>query len=247
MNIGTIISNLFETIFTAIFSFINQFLPMQFMLEDGRVSEFVNETYITLQMLVISGIFALLIGLVLGVLITITQKGGILENKIIYFILDKFINFFRSVPFVILISVLMGLSRWIVGTASGVEGMYIPLIFGTIPFFARQVESVLSEVDDGLIEASIAMGNSPLQIITRVYLRESIPGIIRSISITTISLIGLTAMAGQVGGGGLGSFAIRYGYNRGKVDATWTTVIVILLIVSAIQAIGNYLTRKTTH
>lgn len=247
MDIGAMISNFFEMILMAIFGFINQFISMDFMYNQQRVSEFVSEIYVTLQMLLVSGFFALLFGLLLGVMIMVTQKDGILENKIIYFMLDKFINFFRSVPFVILISVLMGLSRLIVGTASGVQGMYIPLIFGTIPFFARQVEASLSEIDKGLIEASIAMGDSPLQIITKVYLRESIPSIIRSISITMISLIGLTAMAGQVGGGGLGSFAIRYGYARGKVDATWATVVVILLMVSAIQALGNFLTRKTTH
>ncbi|WP_346780368.1 methionine ABC transporter permease [Breznakia sp. PFB2-8] len=201
----------------------------------------------TLKMLFFSGIFALIFGIIFGVLITVTKKDGILENKIIYFILDKFINFFRSIPFVILMALLVGASRLVMGTATGIKGTYIPLIFGTIPFFARQIESVLSEVDDGLIEASIAMGNTPMQIITRVYLKESIPGIIRSVSITLISLLGLTAMAGQVGGGGLGAFAIRHGYARGKVDATWSTVIIILLIVTAIQALGNYLTRKTTH
>lgn len=247
MNIGAMISNFFQFILMQILGFVNQFIPLEFMYDANRVKEFVEETYATLEMIFIPGIIALVLGSVLGILSVATKKGGILENRYVYFVLDKFINFFRSIPFVILIAMLMGLSRLFVGSVIGLKGMYVPLVFGTLPFFARQVESALAEVDEGLVEASVAMANTPFQIITRVYLKESIPGIIRGISITLISLIGLTAMAGQVGGGGLGNFAIRYGWERHKVDATWVTVFMILFMVTIIQAVGNYLEKKTTH
>lgn len=245
--IGSAISNFFQTVLMQIFGFINQFLSLDNMYNEAMVKEFVEAVYATLQMTIVPGIFALIFGMILGIISMVTRKGGIMENRIVYFIVDKFINFFRSVPFIILIALLIGVSRLVVGTIIGIEGMYIPLIFGTVPFFARQIESAMSEVDKGLIEASEAMGNSPLQIIVRVYLKESIPGIVRGITITLISLLGLTAMAGQVGGGGLGNFAIRYGWSRQMGDATWVTVIVILIIVTLIQVIGNYVEKKTTH
>jgi D-methionine transport system permease protein len=245
--IGSVISNFFQTVLMQVFGFINQFLSLDNMYNEAMVKEFVEAVFATLQMTFIPGFFALIFGVILGIISMVTKKNGIMENRVIYFIVDKFINFFRSVPFVILIALLLGLSTAIMGARTGVKGTYIPLIFGTMPFVARQIESAMSEVDKGLIEASEAMGNSPLQIIVRVYLKESIPGIARGITITLISLLGLTAMAGQVGGGGLGNFAIRYGWNRQMGDATWVTVIVILIIVTLIQVIGNYIEKKTTH
>lgn len=161
--------------------------------------------------------------------------------------LDKVINFFRSIPFIILLACLFPLTRAIMGTAIGVQGAIIPLIFGTVPFFARQIESALAEVSPGLIEAAQSMGSGPLGIIFRVYLKESIAPIARVTTITAISLIGLTAMAGAVGAGGLGDFAIRFGYQRNQVDATYASVIVIVLIVGIVQAIGNLIVRKATH
>lgn len=245
--IGANISNFMQTVLYEILGMFNQFLPLDNMYSEAMVKEFIEAVYATLQMTIVSGFFALIFGTILGIVSMVTRKDGILENRFVYFIVDKFINFFRSVPFIILIALLIGVSRLMVGTIIGIEGMYIPLIFGTLPFFARQIESAMSEVDKGLIEASEAMGNNPFEIIIRVYLRESIPGIIRGITITLISLLGLTAMAGQVGGGGLGNFAIRYGWSRQMGDATWITVIVILIIVTLIQFIGNYLEKKTTH
>ncbi|OCN03859.1 ABC transporter permease [Erysipelotrichaceae bacterium MTC7] len=220
---------------------------MEFMNNPIMIRGLVQATWETIWMLLISGSIALVLGLVVGVIVTVTNKDGLLENKVLYFIFDKFINFFRAVPFVILIPLMMGLSRLLVGTATGTLGMIVTLVFGIIPFFARQVQSALADVDSGLIEASISMGDSPFQIITRVYLRESIPGLIRSISMTLVSALGLTAMAGQVGGGGLGAFAIRYGYQSQEVDATWTTVVIILLIVVIIESSANYFAKKLTH
>ncbi len=244
---GSQISHIVEFIIGKIIELINNFLPMEFMNNPIMIRGLVQATWETIWMLLISGSIALVLGLVVGVIVTVTNKDGLLENKVLYFIFDKFINFFRAVPFVILIPLMMGLSRLLVGTATGTLGMIVTLVFGIIPFFARQVQSALADVDSGLIEASISMGDSPFQIITRVYLRESIPGLIRSISMTLVSALGLTAMAGQVGGGGLGAFAIRYGYQSQEVDATWTTVVIILLIVVIIESSANYFAKKLTH
>ena len=201
----------------------------------------------TLKMLLISGIIAFVLGIFFGVLLIITTRGGILQNKVIYTILDKVIDIIRSIPFIILMVLLIPVSRAIVGTGSGVTGAYVALIAGTVPFFARQIESILSDVDHGLIEASEAMGFGPVSIIFSVYLKESIPGITRVTMITFVSLIGITAMAGAIGAGGLGDFAIRYGYQMGYRDMIWVTVLIILIIISIIQFIGNVVIRKTTH
>ena len=134
-----------------------------------------------------------------------------------------------------------------VGTAIGTKGAFLPLVFGTVPFYARQVESALAQLDPGLIEAAESMGSTPWEIIDRIYLKESIPALSRGTTITIISLVGLTAMAGAVGGGGLGDFAIRYGHQRNQVDVTYVTVLILLVAISLIQAFGTWLERKTTH
>ena len=201
----------------------------------------------TLLMVVWSGAISFVLGLALGVLITVTKPGGILENKVAYQILDKVISLFRSIPFIILLTWVMPVSRAIMGTAIYVQGAIVPLVFGAVPFFARQVQGALAELDPGLIEAALAMDSSPWEIIFRVYLKESVPGIVRAMQITFISLVGLTAMAGAVGGGGLGDFAIRYGHSRGQTDVTYATVIIILIMVSLIQSTGSYVIKKTTH
>lgn len=201
----------------------------------------------TLQMLLVSGVIAFFLGLFFGVLLIVTKRDGILKNTLIYNFLDKAIDIIRSIPFIILMVLLIPVSRAIVGTGIGVTGSYVALIAGTVPFFARQIESVLADVDGGLIEASAAMGFSPLEIIFSVYLRESIPGITRVTMITFVSLLGITAMAGAIGAGGLGDFAIRYGYQMFYQDMIWVTIIIILLIISIIQFIGNVIIRKTTH
>lgn len=201
----------------------------------------------TLEMLLIPGVISFFFGTFFGVILVVCKKGGILENRIVFFILDKIVNLFRSIPFIILMTLLVGFTRFLVHTSIGVAGAIPSLIIGTVPFFSRQIESALSEVDQGIIEASQAMGLSPMQIITRVYLRESIPGIARATTITLISLVGLVAMAGAIGAGGLGDMAIRYGYQRYKYDITYVVVIIILLIITIIQSIGDFIVKKTTH
>jgi len=169
----------------------------------------------TLYMLFFSAIFAGIFGLILGVIMVVTDRDRILENKVVYSILDKLTNIFRSIPFVILV--------------------------------ARQVEQALADVDPGKIEAAEAMGASPFQIITSVYLREGLPSIIRASSITLISLLSLTAMAGLIAGGGIGDLAIAVGYQRYKDDVVVVSVILILVVVFIIQAVANLLIRKTSH
>ena len=201
----------------------------------------------TLIMVAWSGSIAFVLGLVLGVLLIVTRPGGILENKVLYQVLDKVINFFRSIPFIILLTWVIPLSRAIMGTAIDVPGAIVPLVLGTVPFFSRQVESALAETDKGLVEAALSMGSSPMEIIFRVYLREGVAAIARATTITAISLVGLTAMAGAVGSGGLGDFAIRYGHDRGMTDVTWVTVIVVFILVSILQLFGNLVIKKNRH
>lgn len=194
-----------------------------------------------------SGAFSFALGLFFGIVLTVTKKGAILENKIIFQILDKLINFFRSIPFIILLTGVMPLSRLIMGTAIGVSGAIVPLVFGCVPFFTRQVETALAEVDSGLVEAALSMGLSPLDIIFRVYLKESIGPLVRGTTITLISLIGLTAMAGAVGAGGLGNYAIMYGHDRNQLDVTWVTIFVLVIMVNIIQWVGSKIIKKTSH
>ena len=209
--------------------------------------DFIEAMKDTLLMEVWAGGIAFVLGLVLGVILTVTKPGGILENKPVYKIIDTVTNLFRSIPFIILLTALMPVSRAIMGTAIYVRGAIVPLVFGCTPFFTRQVEAALAETDHGLIEAAISMGSSPFEVITRVYLKESIASIARAVTITAISLLGLTAMAGAVGAGGLGDFAIRYGHDRNMTDITWITVIVLVIAVSIVQWLGGYIAKKNTH
>ena len=201
-----------------------------------------NATLETLAMTGISALYILVIGMALGILLTVTKKGGLLEN---YRVLDIIINLLRSVPFIILLFLLIPLTRIISGTSIGVAGSIFPLIVGTVPFFSRQAEAALAGVNPGLIEAAQSMGCSKLGIIFRVYLRESIPALSRGITITLINLVGLTAMAGAVGAGGLGNFAYVQGVQRNYYDIIVAAVIVLVLIVQVIQIIGNIIAKKT--
>lgn len=201
----------------------------------------------TATMVAVSGSIAWFLGVAIGVLLVITRQGGLWQNSWIFLGLDKSIDIIRSIPFIILIVLLIPLSRFLVGTGSGVTGSFVALVFETVPFFARQIESVLSDLDDGLIEASLAMGFSMPQIIFGVYLRESIPGITRVTLITFVSFIGITAIAGAIGAGGLGDFAIRYGYQMGYRDMIWLTVIIILAVITIVQCFGQWIIRKTSH
>ena len=212
-----------------------------------KIPKLIQSILETFQMMGWSGSISFVLGLFFGVVLIVTRKEGIMECHPVYWVLDKIINILRSIPFIILVPATLFLSRAIMGTGIGVKGAIIPLIIGTVPFFSRQIELALAEVDGGLIEAAQAMGDSPLQIIFRVYLKESIPAIARATTITFISLIGLTAMAGVVGAGGLGDFAIRYGHQRSEPDVIWVTLLIILILVTIAQAIGDVIIKKTTH
>ncbi len=190
-----------------------------------------NATLETLAMTGISALYILVIGMALGILLTVTKKGGLLENAVVYRVLDIIINLLRSVPFIILLFLLIPLTRIISGTSIGVAGSIFPLIVGTVPFFSRQAEAALAGVSPGLIEAAQSMGCSKLGIIFRVYIREN--------------LVGLTAMAGAVGAGGLGNFAYVQGVQRNYYDIIVAAVIVLVLIVQVIQIIGNIIAKKT--
>ena len=221
----------------------NNLMP-NVMADLPRLYQSIIQTFV---MLFYSGIISFFIGGFLGVLLIVTKKFGIMENILLYEVLSKVINFFRAIPFIILLAMLVPLTRFIMGTAIGVKGAIIPLIFGTVPFFARQIESALSEVNPGLVEAAQSMGSFPIAIIFRVYLKESIAPIARGTTITIISLIGLTAMAGAVGAGGLGTYAIQSGYYRNKLDIIYVSVILLVILVGIIQALGNFIVKKATH
>lgn len=223
--------------------FLNKLIP-NVMNDLPRLYDSIIQTFI---MLLYSGVISFFVGGFLGILLIVTKRDGIMQNIIVYEVLSKVINFFRAIPFIILLAMLVPLTRFIMGTAIGVKGAILPLIFGTVPFFARQMESALSEVNPGLIEAAQSMGSSPIAIIFRVYLKESIAPIARGTTITAISLIGLTAMAGAVGAGGLGTYAIQSGYYRNKLDIIYVSVILLVILVGLIQALGNFIVKKASH
>lgn len=198
----------------------------------------------TLEMVGYSSLFSAGFGVFFGVVLVVTQKDGILDCPPIFQLLDKLVNLFRSIPFIILVALLITTTRKLVGTSIGVKGAIFPLVVATVPFFSRQIHSALCEIDSGMVEAARAMGLSPFSIIMRVYLREGLPGMIRGSSITIINIIALTAMAGTVGAGGLGDYAIRYGYQRVMTDVTIVTILIILVMVTFIQTLGTFLERR---
>lgn len=213
----------------------------------SKLPDFYKALGDTMLMVLWSGLISFVFGLLLGVVLTVTKPNGILENKVVYQILDKLVSLFRSIPFIILLTWVMPITRALVGTVLYVRGAIVPLVFGSVPFFTRQVESALAELDGGLIEAALSMGSSPLEIIFRVYLKESIAAIARGTTITIVSLLNLTAMAGVAGAGGLGDFAIRYGHDRNMADITNVTVLVLVLIVCVIEFAGGRIVKKNTH
>ncbi|ADB09366.1 Permease protein of ABC transporter system [Bifidobacterium dentium Bd1] len=184
---------------------------------------------------------------VFAVGLTLTQRDGLAQQAVVFNVLDKLINLFRSIPFIILAAALVPFTRALVGTAIGTKGAIFPLVVGITPFFTRQIQSALAGVDPGLIEAAESMGMSTSKIVYRIYLRESVPSIIRVSVIAIVSLIGLTAIVGIVGGGGLGDFAIRYGYQRYMLDATYATIIVLVMLIGVIEFVGRQLVALTEH
>ena len=195
----------------------------------------------TLLMLGGSLLFTVLLGLPLGVLLFLCGPRQLFEQKALYGLLSLLVNVLRSVPFVILLILMIPLTVLITGTSLGVAGAIPPLVVGATPFFARLVETALREVDRGIIEATQAMGASTLQIIFRALLPEALPGLIAAATVTAITLVSYTAMSGLIGGGGLGDLAVRYGYQRYQPDVMAVTVILLLILVQILQSTGDKL------
>ena len=198
----------------------------------------------TVFMTFYSTIFSVIFGFILAVILTISAEDGLRHNKVVYKILDVIINILRSFPFIILMVFIIPLTRAIVGTSIGKEAAIVPLTFAAAPFVARIIESSLREVDKGVIEAAKSFGASDFQIIFKVMLKEAVPSIVSGLTLTIISIIGYSAMAGTVGGGGLGYLAVSYGYQRFQKDVMIITVIILIIIVQALQMLGNYLYKK---
>lgn len=207
-------------------------------------SMILDSTLETLYMVFFSTIFSLLIGFPIGVLLVVTKEGNIMERPKLNKVLEIVINTLRSFPFIILMICLFPLSRIIVGTTIGSTAAIVPLSISAAPFVARMIEGALNEVDKGLIEASSSMGASNSTIIWKVMIPETMPHIIHGITVTVISLIGFSAMAGTIGAGGLGDLAIRFGYQRFKTDIMIYSVIVIIFLVQVLQSLGNYLVDR---
>ena len=198
----------------------------------------------TLVMTFVSTFFAYVIGLPLGVLVNITQPHGIWPRKWVNRILGWIINVGRSLPFIILMIAVMGFTKLLVGTKIGVRGAIPPLVISAAPFIARMVETSLAEVDGGVVEAAQSMGASVPQVVTKVYLPEAKPSLILGASISLITILGYTAIAGAIGSGGLGDLAVRYGYQRYIPSMLWTTVILIIVLVQIIQTVFSWLSTK---
>lgn len=198
----------------------------------------------TLIMVFVSTAFAVILGFIPAILLTVTASDGLRPNKFIYGILDFIINTLRSFPFVILMVIIIPLTRLIVGKTIGTAAAIVPLTIAAAPFVSRVIESALREVDKGVIEAAKSFGASDTQIIFKVMLKEAIPSIMSGITLTIISIVGYSAMAGTLGGGGLGDVAIRYGYQRFDTEAMVITCIILVVVVQGLQFLGNYFYNK---
>ena len=208
---------------------------------------FATSLWETIVMVGISGVVGGLIGIPLGVFLRLTDQGGVLENSPLNKTVGWIVNAVRSTPFIILLVAVIPLTRWIVGTSIGTSAAIVPLTIAAIPFIARLVETALREVDRGLVEALQSMGATPWQIIRAVLIPEALPGIVAGLTITLVSLIGHSAMAGAVGGGGLGDLGIRYGYQRFLPEVMTLVVVVLIVLVQLIQSAGDRLARRISH
>lgn len=198
----------------------------------------------TVVMTLVSTLFAYLLGIPLGVLVTLMAPDGLRPHPALSRVLGWLVNIGRSVPFIILLVALIPFTRFIVGTSLGVPGAIVPLVISAAPFVARMVEQSLREVDSGLVEAAQSFGASTWQIVWKVYLHEAVPSLIRGASITLITLLGYSAMAGTVGAGGLGDIAIRYGYQRYQNDVMIATIIILIVLVQIVQSAGDMTARR---
>ena len=201
-------------------------------------------TWDTIVMTGVSTLFAYVIGVPLGVALIVTGPNGLKPHRVLNAVLGWIVNIGRSIPFIILLVALIPFTRWIVGTSLGVPGAIVPLVVASAPFVGRMVEQSLAEVDGGLVEAAQSFGACDWQIVTKVFLKESLPSLIRGVSITFITLFGYSAMAGTVGAGGLGDIAIRYGYQRYQDDVMIAAVILCIVLVQVFQSAGDIAARK---
>lgn len=198
----------------------------------------------TLYMVGIAVVLAELVGLPLGIILVTTERGHILESPALNRVLATVINIGRSVPFIILMVAIIPFTRKVVGTSIGTTAAMVPLTVAAIPFVARLVETALKEVDGGVVEAALAIGASPFQIIWKVLIPEALPSLVLGLTITAVNLIGYSAMAGAVGGGGLGDLAVRYGYQRFRTDIMLLTVIILIVLVQAMQMLGDWAANR---
>lgn len=198
----------------------------------------------TLYMVVLSVLAASIIGIPTGVILTVTGKNHILPHPLFHAALGAVVNALRSIPFIILMVAIIPFTRLIAGTSIGTTAAIVPLTVCAVPFIARIIESALLEIDPGIIEAAQSMGATPCQIIRKVLIPESMHSILLGITLATISLIGASAMAGALGGGGLGDLAIRYGYQRFRADIMIYTIIILIVMVQGLQSLGNVLAKK---
>ncbi|MGL5294198.1 MAG: methionine ABC transporter permease [Aeromonas sp.] len=216
-------------------------------MSEAMINLLIIELGNTLLMVAGSALFGCLLGLPIGVALHVSKPGQILANPMLNRALGIVANVGRSIPFIILLVAIIPLTRLIVGTSIGTVAAIVPLILGAVPFIARLVEGALMEVPDGLLEAAKAMGAKPWQMITKVLLPEALPGILNSITITLVTLVNYSAMAGAIGGGGLGDVGIRYGYQRFDPTVMLVTVIILVVLVQLIQSAGERLVHKYDH
>ena len=220
---------------------------MEALFDQRMLSLVADATWQTVVMVFLSTIFSMILGLPIGVLLHVTsseEQGGIIPHPVFYNVLSRIVNILRSFPFIILMIVLMPLSRLIIGTSIGTMATVIPLSIAAAPFVARIIESALKEVDPGVVQAAKAMGSTNWQIILKVLIPEALPSLVSGVTLTIINLIGYSAMAGAIGGGGLGDLAIRYGYQRFSPAYMVCAVVVIIVMVELIQFIGDRISAR---
>ena len=208
---------------------------------------FATSLWETVLMVAISGLAGALLGVPLGVFLRLTDRGGVLENRAVNAVTGAIVNAVRSTPFIILLVAIIPFTRFVVGSSIGTAAAIVPLTISAIPFVARLVETALREVDSGLVEAAQAMGASTRQIVFKVLLPEALPGIVAGLTIMLVSLTGYSAMAGAIGGGGLGDLGIRYGYQRFLPEVMLAVVVILIVFVQLLQSLGDWAVRKLSH
>ena len=208
---------------------------------------FATSLWETVVMVAISGAVGAALGLPLGILLYLTQAGGVLANPLLNRVLGTTVNAVRSTPFIILLVAIIPFTRLLTGSSIGTMAAVVPLTIAAAPFFARLIETALHEVDHGLVEAAQSMGASTRQIVLKVLLPEAWPGIVAALTITLVSLTGYSAMAGAIGGGGLGDLGIRYGYQRFLPEVMLAVVLVLIVFVQAVQSLGDWAVRRLSH